>query len=97
MQQATIQDLKAKRRALWRQRFMENWRVFLRNPLGRIGISLLIMFGLMAACSYIPPMIDPMYHPMTGVDPKVVSSVGPSWQHWLGTDFMGRDIFSQLL
>ncbi|MCF8065133.1 MAG: ABC transporter permease [Desulfarculaceae bacterium] len=97
MENKTVQILKAKRRALWRQRFMENWRVFMRNPLGRIGMSLLVMFGLMAVCSYIPPMIDPMYHPMTGVDPKVVSSVGPSWQHWLGTDFMGRDIFSQLL
>ncbi|MBU2518354.1 MAG: ABC transporter permease [Proteobacteria bacterium] len=97
MEQTTIKSLKAKRRALWRQRFMENWRVFLRNPLGRIGMSLLVMFGLMAICSYIPPMINPMYHPMTGVDPDVVSSVGPSWRHWLGTDFMGRDIFSQLL
>jgi peptide/nickel transport system permease protein len=97
MAQTTAQILAGKRRALWWGRFLENWRVFMRNPLGRIGISLLVMFGLMAVCSYIPPMIDPMYHPMTGVDPKVVSSVGPSWSHWLGTDFMGRDIFSQLL
>ncbi|MGD8561782.1 MAG: ABC transporter permease, partial [Desulfarculaceae bacterium] len=78
-------------------RLAENWRVFRSNLLGRIGLTLLTLFGLMAVCSYLPQMIDPKYHPMTGVDPLVAHSVGPSWRHWLGTDFMGRDILSQLL
>lgn len=71
--------------------------MFIENPLGKIGIGLLVLFGLMAVCSYIPPLIDPMYNPMSGVDPQVYSSIGPSQKHWLGTDFMGRDILSQLL
>lgn len=95
-QQLAARTKKAKR-SLWKERLREDWRVFLANPLGKIGLTLLIMFGLMAVCSYIPPMVDPMYNPMTGVDPHIMSSTPPSARHWLGTDFMGRDIFSQLL
>jgi peptide/nickel transport system permease protein len=85
------------RRHPWRERLLENWRVFHRNPLGRVGLILLAIFAIMAALSVAPPLIDPMYHPMTGVDPEVMHSSPPSWRHWLGTDFMGRDILSQLL
>lgn len=85
------------RRHPWQERLAEDWRVFRGNLLGRIGMGLLILFGLMAACSYIPPMVNAMYHPMTGVDPLVLKATPPSLRHWLGTDFMGRDIFSQLL
>ena len=84
-------------RSAWRLRLSQNWRVFRGNLLGKIGMTLLAMFALMAACSYLPQMIDPMYHPMTGVDPTIMHSSPPSPTHWLGTDFMGRDIFSQLL
>ncbi len=91
---ATAKDI---RRSYKRQRFLEGWSLFYQNPVGKIGFYLLILFGLMALFSYIPPLIDPMYHPMTGVDPQISYSTGPSWRHWLGTDNIGRDIFSQLL
>lgn len=85
------------RRSPWRERFSESWQVFSKNPLGRAGMILLSIFAVMAIFSFLPPLIDPMYHPMTGVDPLVLHSEGPSARHWLGTDFMGRDILSQLL
>jgi peptide/nickel transport system permease protein len=81
----------------WAQRFLAGWALFRRNLFGRIGLILLGLFGLMALFSYLPPLIDPMYHPMVGVDPQIMHTTGPSWRHWLGTDFMGRDILSQLL
>lgn len=75
----------------------EAWELFKESSLGKAGLIILGVFALMALFSFIPPMIDPMYHPMKGVDPDVSTSTPPSWRHWLGTDFMGRDILSQLL
>jgi peptide/nickel transport system permease protein len=92
-----MRDKSVRIRFHWWSHFRESWSIFSDNLLGKIGMALLVLFGLMALGSFIPPMLDPMYHPMAGVDPDVTSSTGPSLKHWLGTDFMGRDILSQLL
>jgi peptide/nickel transport system permease protein len=78
-------------------RLRRGWAIYKQSLLGKIGLTLLVIFGLMALFSFIPPLFDPMYQPMTGVDPEITKSTGPSVRHWLGTDFMGRDILSQLL
>jgi len=90
-------DNRSLQRFRWIARFREGWAIYRQSLLGRIGLSLLVMFALMALLSFIPPKIDPMYEPMTGVDPEISHSTGPSKKHWLGTDFMGRDLLSQLL
>ncbi len=81
----------------WVSRFLEGWSIYRKNLLGKIGLVLLIFFALMALSSFIPPKIDPMYEPMAGVDPEISQATPPSMRHWLGTDFIGRDLFSQLL
>lgn len=79
------------------ERWAQGWAIYKKNFLGRIGLVLLSIFVLMALASFIPPLVDPMFRPMSGVDPEITASTGPSFRHWLGTDFMGRDLFSQLL
>ncbi len=81
----------------WQSAFLDNWGMLSRHAIGRIGLILLAIFALMALGSFIPPLINPIYNPMSGVDPLISYASGPSWRHWLGTDFIGRDIFSQLL
>ena len=81
----------------FRREFREGWQLFRKNPLGLMGLGLLGLFALMAVFSFIPPSISSIYQPMTGVDPDITGSTAPSMRHWLGTDFIGRDIFSQLL
>ena len=85
------------RRSLWLERLKDGWAVYRQNLVGRIGLALLAIFAIMAATSFIPQWVDPMYHPMSGVDPDISHSTGPSLRHFLGTDYIGRDIFSQLL
>jgi len=79
------------------QRFYDGWKIFIKNPLGKTGLFILGVFMLMAAASFFVPLIGPMYDPMTGTDPDIIVSTGPSLRHWLGTDNVGRDIFAQLL
>jgi len=79
------------------ERFKKGWKIFIQNPLGKTGVTLLIIFMLMAFSSFFIPLIDPMYDPMTGIDPLIKTSTGPSMQHFLGTDNVGRDLFAQLM
>ena len=79
------------------ERFIKAWAIYIKNPMGKAGLIILLIFMLMAIASFFVPLLGPVYDPMTGADPNITYSTGPSFQHWLGTDFIGRDLFVQLL
>jgi peptide/nickel transport system permease protein len=63
----------------------------LRDPLGALGATLVVLFALSAALA---PMIAP-YDPNALDVPARLQ--GPSLAHLLGTDNLGRDVFSRVL
>lgn len=82
------------RRLLRRARFGEFARFarrFARNPLGMIGLAIL---SLLLASAIFAPLLAP-HDPYL---PDLVRRLSPPGaQNWLGTDELGRDIFSRIL
>lgn len=62
-----------------------------RNPMGAIGIVIIVIFVLIAAFA---PLLAPH-------DPYVMDSTiilaPPSFAHWMGTDEFGRDVMSRVI
>jgi peptide/nickel transport system permease protein len=79
------------------QQWKKSWELYKENKIGLVGIAILVFFLVFALLGFVVPRIDPIYNPMTGFDPDVVSVSPPSRVHLLGTDFWGRDILSQLM
>jgi peptide/nickel transport system permease protein len=62
-----------------------------RKPLGAVGIAILFVVIVTAVLA---PLIAPYHY--ADVDFRARLS-GPTAQHWLGTDNLGRDVFSRIL
>lgn len=79
----TMQKLESPWRAVWKR--------FKRNRLAVLGAIILLILSLSALFA---PLITP--YSLSEMDFMAMDQ-GPSAQHWLGTDELGRDIFSRLL
>ena len=66
------------------------------DRLGKVGFVVFAVFAGLAVLSFVLPSMNKMYEPSWGTDPDIIGHSSPSSQHILGTDFLGRDIFSQL-
>jgi peptide/nickel transport system permease protein len=86
------------RTALWR----DVWRRLYHNKLAMIGLGIIVFMFVVAVFAPLLAPQDPLYSPL--YDKNVSSQEKaesvkqtPSWQHWLGTDDLGRDIMSRLI
>ncbi|MBN1179242.1 MAG: ABC transporter permease [Anaerolineae bacterium] len=93
---------------LWRVRLSlllksirSGWAMFAENPVGLVGLGVIIFFGLFALAHPIlmSTVWDPrVYDPVMGYDMEIAfHPAEPSARHLLGTDPLGRDILSQLM
>lgn len=82
MSDLAVRPIAARRR--WRVHRLHNWEL----------TAGLVIIGVLVAAALLAPYIAP--YPPNQVN--VLNSLQPpSWHHWMGTDFVGRDIWSRVL
>ena len=67
------------------------WRL-LRSPTAVVGLSLIAFWVLLALAAPVLPL-----YPPNDQDFMSMAAPAPSAAHWLGTDFLGRDLLSRLI
>ncbi len=82
--------LHTQQRGLWNQAF----RRLIRNRLALAGGVLLLLMLLLSSLSQFVPLVQ--RHDPAAQDYAIVNQ-GPSVEHWLGTDPLGRDEWARLL
>lgn len=71
--------------------FLLGWRRFRRNKPATLGLAILIALILLCAAA---PLVSP-HDPTRQSLSNALQS--PSSEHWMGTDYLGRDLYTRLL
>jgi len=88
-EQAALQ-LEEERFWVYKRKLRDFWRLYRRSSLGKVGLVIVLSFVTVALAA---PWIAP-YDPFTFVGDPFLK---PSSAHILGTDQVGRDIFSRVI
>ena len=67
------------------------WQRLKRNPLAMIGLCYLIFIGLL--CLFTPWVAPYAYDEQN----LALGASPPSWEHWMGTDYFGRDLLTRVM
>lgn len=81
----------------WRARWKRfNYQFFKGQPLNVLGVVIVVVFLILTAFGeQIVTLRGDVYDPTR---PNIQSKLeAPSWEHWFGTDDLGRDIFSRVV
>lgn len=76
--------------AAWGRRY-QAWLAFRRNPLAMAGLGVILLMLLLILLAPVLATHDP------GIQELGNRLAAPSAAHWLGTDELGRDVWSRLL
>lgn len=79
-----------------REKASEFWHALVRRPSGVAGLTITAAVVLVALLAPVVAPYSPYFQFPNGLT-IVGAPLGPSWQHLLGTDPLGRDLLSRLL
>lgn len=77
------------------RRRLESGLKWLRTFARRYPLS--AYWGIAAVLIILLGIFAPLVSPDDPLRPTLARAQGPSWQHWLGTDFIGRDMLSRII
>ena len=67
------------------------WRALRQRPIALVGIGIVLVWLLVGVLAPVLPLADP------DAQNLAARLLPPSGEHWLGTDELGRDIFSRII
>ena len=70
------------------------WRVLRRDPLAMVSLAVIVFYLVMALLA---PWVAPYPAQGAGKTSAATVMLPPSREHWMGTDQLGRDVFSRVI